>query len=154
MNETRSVGGVQGRGDLLDDVHGTFGLERAGLEHGVQVHAVDQPHGQIEAAVDFTDVMDRHDVGFFEASSGAGLAAEAPVEIGVCGVVGQQHLERHDAVDGGVVGLPHLAHAAAAQQFDQLVAAERRPFHALTITGSNVARGRLSLRRELDGGDV
>ena len=87
------------------------------------------------AAVDLADVVDWYYVGMIEACGGAGFAPESFVEIGVFGLVGQQRLDRHHAVDGGVVGAPYLAHAAAAQQLNQLVAAEWRPVHRRTITG-------------------
>ena len=94
-------------------------LERARVDQGLQIGPADQPHGHVQAAVDLADVVDRHDVGVVQPRGGAGFAAEPLVEIGVLGVVGEQHLQRDDAVDGGVVGAPHLAHAAAAQQLDQ-----------------------------------
>ena len=132
------VGVVQRRRDLLDDRHRARRVERSGVEQGLQVDAVDQPHGHVQATVDLADVVDRHDVGIVQACRGAGLAAEPLLEIGVLGEVGEQHLQRHDAVDGGVVGAPHLAHAAAAQQLDQPVAAERRALlHRLTITADH-----------------
>ena len=119
-----------------------MGVERAGFEQGVQVDAVDQAHGDVEAAVDFADVMDGHDVGVVEACCGAGFPAEPLVEVGVLGEVGEQHLQRHHAVDGGVVGAPHLAHTATTQQLNQLVAAKWRPFHGLTITAHSRVSGR------------
>jgi len=101
----------------------------------LQVGAVDQPHGDIEPAIDFADVVDRYDVGIVEACCGAGFAAEPLVEVGVLGEVRKQHLQRDDAVDRAVVGTP--AHPAAAQQLDEPVAAEWRAFHRLTITGTS-----------------
>ena len=122
--------------------HRAFGGRAGRFEQGVQVDAVDQPHGDVEAAVDLADVVDRHDVGVVEARCGAGFAAEPLVEVGVFGEVGEQHLQRHHAVDGGVVGAPHLAHTATAQQLNQLVAAKWRPFHGLTITAHCRVSGR------------
>ena len=103
---------------------------------------LDQPHGHVQPIVDLADVVDRHDVRIVQTCGGAGLAAEPLLELGVLGEVGEQHLQRHDAVDGGVVGAPHLAHAAAAQQLDQPVAAERRTLlHRLTITAADLLAG-------------
>ena len=124
---------VQCRRDLLDDVHRAAGVQRPCVQQGLQVHAVDEPHRHVQPAVDLADVVDRHDVGIVQTCRGAGLAAEPLVELGVLGVVRQQHLQRHHPVDLGVVSAPHLAHAAAAQQLDQLVAAKWRPLHRLTI---------------------
>jgi hypothetical protein len=44
------------------------------------------------------------------------------------------------------VGAPHLTHPAAAKQVDQLVTAERRPVHRLTINQPAVAPGGIGLR--------
>ena len=87
------------------------------------------------------------DVRVVKARGAAGLAAEPLVEIGVLGEVGQQHLQRHHPVDGGVVGAPHFAHSALTQQLDQLVAAKWRPLHWLTITTNRCACGRCELRK-------
>ena len=38
------VGGVQGFGDLFDDVHRAVGWQRSGLSSVCRSHAVDQPH--------------------------------------------------------------------------------------------------------------
>jgi hypothetical protein len=142
VHQPGPVGGVERRRDLLDDVHRAFGLQRAGSQERVQVDAVDEPHGDVEASVDLADVVDRHDVRVVESRGDAGFAAEPLVEVGVLGVVGKQHLQRHHAVDCGVVGAPHLAHPATAQQINQLVAAEWRPFHRLTIAACQWIRGR------------
>ena len=92
----------------------------------------------VQPAVDLADVVDRHDVRIVQPCRGAGFAAEPLLEVGVLGVVGQQHLQRHHPVDLGVVGAPHLAHPAAAKQLDQLVAAKRRPLHRLTISSQSL----------------
>jgi hypothetical protein len=117
------------------------GWQRAVVEHGLQVHAVDQPHGHVKPTVDLPDVVDRHDVRIVKARRCTRLAAEPLLELRVLGEVRQQHLQGHHPVDGGVVGAPHLAHAAAAQQLDQLVAAKWRPLHRLTITSQPLRLG-------------
>src|ERR1700752_2295379 len=88
--------------------------------------------------------MDRHDVGIVEGRCGPGFAAEPLLVVSVLGEVRQQHLQCDGAIDGGVVGTPHLAHAAMAQQLHQLVAAKRRALHRLTIN-----RQPLRIRQEL-----
>ena len=128
MHEPDFVGVVQRRRDLVDDRHRAARLERALVDQRLQVGAVDQPHGDVQPVVDLADVVDRHDVRIVQPCGGPGFAPEPLVEIGVLGVVGEQHLQRHHPVDRGVVGLPHLAHAATTQQLDQRVAAERRAF--------------------------
>ena len=110
------------------------GLQRTGVEQGVQVGACNQPHGDVEPSVYFADVVDRDDVAVIQAGGGTDLAAEPLLEFGIVGQVREQHLQRHHAVDLAVVGTPDLAHAAAAQQLDQLVTTEWGAFHRLTIT--------------------
>ncbi len=142
MHQTHLVGAVQCRRDLLDDVHRALDVQRSGVQQRLQFLAVDQLHGDEQAAVDFPDVVDRHDVGIVEACRGAGFAAEPLLELGILGEVREQHLQRDGPADGGVMGTPHLAHATATQQLDQLVAAKRRPLHRLTITTIAPSRGR------------
>ena len=127
---------VQRCGDLLDDLHGALWVERTGVEQGVQVGACNQPHRDVQPSVYFADVVDRDDVAVVQACSSADLAAKPLLEVGVFGQVREQHLQGHHAVDLAVVGAPDLAHAAAAQQLDQLVTTEWGAFHRLTITAS------------------
>jgi hypothetical protein len=49
----------------------------------LEVDAVDEPHGDVEPAVDLADVIDRHDVGVVQASCGAGFAAKPLLKVGV-----------------------------------------------------------------------
>ena len=99
----------------------------------LQVAALDQPHVDVEAAVDFAVVMDRDDVRAVQSCRGVGFAAESPLKVLVLRQIRGQHLDGDDAVGVGVMGAPHLAHAAAAQQLDQAVTPERRALHRLTI---------------------
>jgi hypothetical protein len=81
------VGAMQRRGDLFDDVNCTCGFERPSVEQSLQVGAVDQAHGHIEAAVDLADVVDRHDVRVVQAPCGARLAHKALLEVWILRVV-------------------------------------------------------------------
>jgi hypothetical protein len=45
--------------------------------------------------------------------------------------VRRQEFDRDDPVGAGVVGPPHLTHAASAQQLHQTVATEGRPAHSV-----------------------
>lgn len=55
--------------------------------------------------------------------------------------VSGQDFDRDDPVGVGVMRPPHLAHAAATQQFDQPIATERRPVHGLTVGTEQLWRG-------------
>src|ERR1700737_2014095 len=80
--------------------------------------------------------MDRHHVWLVEPGRGLGLPAEPLLKHRIVGEIRGQQLHRDHALRGGVVGPPHLAHAAAAQQLDQPVASERRPVHIGLLTAA------------------
>jgi hypothetical protein len=80
------MGAVHCRGDLLDDVDCAVGIEWAGVQEALKFVTGDQPHGDIEPAVDLADVVNRYDVGIVEPRGHAGLTAEALFEDGVLGV--------------------------------------------------------------------
>jgi hypothetical protein len=118
------VGGVEGVGDLADQVDRAAGVHRPVLQGLAQVGAVDQAHVDVEPAVDLAEVVDRDDVGLAQPGRDAGLAAEPA---GVLRVVGQDLREELDgdvALVAGVVREVDLAHAAGAQQHLQPVVPE------------------------------
>jgi hypothetical protein len=73
--------------------------------------------------------MDRHHMRLVELRRRVGFTAEPLLKHAVLSEVRRQHLQHHDAIGHGVIGPPHLAHAATAQQLDQPVLPERRPVH-------------------------
>ena len=79
VHQPDPVRGVQRRGDLLDDPDGAAGARSIG-DDSLQVATFDQPHVHVQAAVDLTEVVDRHDVRLVESRGGVGLAAESLVE--------------------------------------------------------------------------
>ncbi|HZY88810.1 MAG TPA: hypothetical protein VFE78_28555 [Gemmataceae bacterium] len=103
-------------------------MERLGRRG--QVAAGHQPHGVEGRLLGGAgrpggarhQVVDRHDAGVLQAGGDAGLVQEAGLEGGVVRPVGPQHLQRHVAVQGRVVGQPDLAHAADGPQAAQDVA--------------------------------
>ena len=101
--------------------------------------AVDEPHRHVQPVVDLTEIVDRHDVRLIQPGSRMGLPAETHLVLLVVGEGRRQHLHGHDALHGGVVGLPDLTHAATTEQLNQPVPAERCPFHGLTIRGGRVS---------------
>ena len=83
MDQSRSVGAIEGRGDLLDD------RDRAGRKYSAafvsdqatEVAALDQPHVHIQPTVDLAIVVDRHHVLVVEAGSCGYVAAELVEEL-------------------------------------------------------------------------
>ena len=136
MHQADPVGGPQRRGDLLNDVDRALGLQRALGDDGLQVSADDQPHVDIQPAFDFAEMVDRHHVGVVEPGGRQRFPTEPLLECRVIGQVCGQHFHRNDTLGLGVVGTPHLAHTAAAQQLDELVAAECRTLHSAPLSES------------------
>ena len=67
-------------------------------------------------------VEDVDDVRMVEVGGRLRLAAEALDEVGVDGELGEEHLDRHLAVEQAVVAQEDVGHAAAADALEQLVA--------------------------------
>ena len=126
MQQPDLVRGIQSLGDLLDGVHRLDGRQWPTVQDRLQVPALDQPHIHVQPTIDFPVGVNRHDVRTVQSRDRMGFATKPPLENLVAGNVGRQYLKRDDPVDDGVVGPPYFAHAAAAQQFDQLVATEQR----------------------------
>ena len=96
-----------------------IGRERAaGLRAGLRDEVVPRPsrhelHGHVELVVDAADIVDRDDPRVAQPRREPGLAQEARAGVGMRGGVGQDLLERDDAIKPGIQGLPDHAHAAA-----------------------------------------
>ena len=97
-----------------------------------EVAALDQPHVQVEQAVDLAVAVDRHHVRIVEPGRGLRFAPEPLLEDRVLGEMVRQHLERDDAIGLGVVGPVDLAHTAPADQLLQLIVPEWCRIHRLT----------------------
>src|ERR1700730_594708 len=129
MQEADPVRGVQRRRILLDDFHGPVWIQGAAGQDMLQVLTVDQPHVHIQPAFDLPEVVNRYHVGIVEARRGVGLSPKPLFEQRVGGQLRRQNLDGHHPLGGSAECLPNLAHAAPAQEFDQLVPAERRSLH-------------------------
>ncbi len=89
------------------------------------------------------------------------FTTEPLLEHGVSGNLARQDLDRDDPVDDGVVGAPHLTHAASAQQLDQPVVSNDFPrnesllqhFSELSSLHEKLSRLRDSRDRRRAGGD-
>ncbi len=143
VHEPDAVGGVEGGGDLFHDRYRALRRQRTVCEQFGDGMAVDQPHGHIQAVVDLAEIMDGDDVGLIQPGGHLGLPTEPRLILLIVGEIRGQQLQRDHPVHGSVVRLPHFAHAAAAQQLDQPVPAERCPVHRLTIRVSRLKRHHL-----------
>src|SRR3989442_182089 len=121
-----AVVGVRQRLEHLDhDIE--LALERQRLVLGddrAQVAAVDQLHRDEELVLGFAEVVDRDDVGVLQHAGGARLAQEALTRVAGATHLGGGEPEGDVAPQHRVVGLPHDAHGALADELVQLELAE------------------------------
>src|SRR3989449_1624847 len=121
-----AVVGVRQRREHLDhDIE--LALERQRVvptDDRAQVAAVHQLHRDEELVLGFAEVVDRDDVGVLQHAGGARLAQEALTDVGGAAHLGGEELEGDVAPQDGVVGLPHDAHGALADELVQLELAE------------------------------
>ena len=115
---------LERRGDLQAERERLLDGERSRREHGCQRLAGDTLHDDVIDLVLLADIKDGRDVRVTELGEGEGLLSEpAPGP-----VVGQnarrQHLDCHVAFEPLVTGPIHHAHAARAEQGDDLVGTE------------------------------
>ncbi len=104
-----------------------------------QAAAADELHGEVFLSVILTDLVDRYDTGMVQQCDRLGLVLE-PAELIVAGEnAGPDHLEGDGSVEADLAGLVHDPHAAAAQDFSDLVVAE--------VADSGTARPAGHLRR-------
>ena len=91
-----------------------------------QVFAVHVFHGDERHAFDLADVVDAADVGVRDLARHAHLAVEALQQTRVRGRFRRQEFQRHRLAQHQIGGAIDLAHAAAAQQADDAVAAAQQ----------------------------
>lgn len=124
-------------GGLQAVAHRQVHRQRAFAQPIAQRAAVDIFHGDEGRAVGVTDLVNRADRRMIQRRGTAGLAHELGLGRRVAGGAGY-HLQRDLAVQGSVVGEEHRAHAAAAEQALDPVAAERAPEKGAVLASPRV----------------
>ena len=126
VDEPELVRTIEPVGHLADHHDGERRAERllGLLQHRAEIAAFDEPHVQIQPAVDLAVSVDGDDVGIVDARGHLRLAAEACLERLVLRHVMWQDLERDHTVGLGVVGLVDLTHPAPADQLPELIVPE------------------------------
>ena len=114
---TLLVGAVQRPGNLPQETGGRFQFPGAPLQGLVQVSASQPAHDQVGATVPLPVVVERHDVGMFQAGHQTGFGLKALHKLGVLCMLGHDDLDGHVAADGGLVGAVNLAKGARADAF-------------------------------------
>ncbi len=113
VDESARVCRVERSGSLLGDPDRTSRLQWAIAKQLLQVGAVDEPHGQVELAVDLAGVVDGDDVRMLERCREPRLAQEALAERAVRGELRREQLQRDVAVEREIVRAVDDAHPTA-----------------------------------------
>ena len=124
VNHAIGVGDVDGPRQGLDELgRRTYRLGRA-LEVLGQAAAGHELEDEVRPARGLADVVNLDDVGMLQAGERRGLRAEAGQVLRAGLEPGQDHLQRHGAIEAELPGLVHDAHTAAAEQPQDLVAGD------------------------------
>ena len=126
MHDPVPVGARERVTDFDPDFQGLLERDGALLQATAQRLALEVLHHQEVDLVLVTDVEQRADPRMIQCGNMAGLAFEAQTEFGADGHAAPDHLDRHRAIEAGVVRPIDLAHAATADQRHDFVSAEAR----------------------------
>ena len=124
MRYSGAMRAVERVGDLSGELERLIERQRALLDAGSQRLALHVLHHHVTGAVLAADIVEHADVRMIQRGNGAGFAFEAGAQIFAFGDVFGQDLDGDGAVEPGVAGFVHLAHAAGAERGEDLVGAE------------------------------
>jgi hypothetical protein len=116
------VGGFYGFGERGDQAGGLFWRPRGAVELVRQAAAGNILQREKRQPLVLPDAIDLHDVRMLHPSDGLGFAAEAKQTVLGGMFSGQDHLEGHEAIELHLPGLVNHAHAAPAQNLQDVVA--------------------------------
>ena len=158
--------GAMRRGECLGNLHAELErlLDRQGaalqpLRQALafqELHHQEQPGRAAAVGRQLAHVVERADVGMLETRDAARLPFEAIAPGGVRGHFGRQHLDGHGAIETRVGGAIDLAHAALANQAENLVRAKPGAGREHWCLGRRAGRRGLpaSAREQQTAGDV
>ncbi|HPD14069.1 MAG TPA: hypothetical protein PLE19_03925 [Planctomycetota bacterium] len=125
VHDALGVGVGEGRGNVAHDLQRPLWRQAAlAFEETGEGIAVHEFHRDELVAFVLSDGIHLDDVGMADGGGGAGLAVEALEEARVLGEPLRQHLDGHEAVERRLAALVDGAHAAAADEFQNLELAE------------------------------
>jgi len=146
MDHPLPVGGLERFGHLDTDEQRLFDPQRPAGEAPGQILACDELHGQEVDAPLRVQAVDRGDPRVVDRGEEPRLALEARQPLGVAGEDLGEDLDRHLAPESGVRRLPHHAHAALADLFDQAVLQEILPGRDLHFRSPHLWRMPATIR--------
>ena len=103
------------RHDLPQQAHRHGRLQRSRLQRLSQAESLDEGHREIGLPLAMSGFEDRNDAGMLQSRRRFGFGLESLQVLRRGELSGQNHLQRHDAIQPHVPRLVHNAHAAAAQ---------------------------------------
>ena len=121
MDDPLSVSGIERVSHLDRDLERGVGGERPACEPVAQRLALEPLHHDEERALRLADVMDRTDVGMIQRRRCPRFPLESPQTLPVAVHLGRQDLDGDFAPEARVARGVHLAHAAGADERDDLV---------------------------------
>ena len=115
MHQPAPVGRGQARAHLHEHLHALAPARprTPGRSHSLSVRPCEQLHGHEGLPLDLTHLVHLHDVGVRQLGQRLSLAPQ-PGRLQPLIEILVQHLERHAAIERGIEGLEHYAHAASA----------------------------------------
>ncbi len=127
---------VERPADLADDARGPQRLDApVGSDHRSQIRALDDAHHDEQHAVLFAGIEDGNDVRVVDRGRDPRLAPETLAEAFLPGVLGEDELEGHGALERELLGPVHDPHVARA---DHLLDAASREHGAPRELGGQV----------------
>jgi len=126
MHDATRVRGVEAVGDLHCQLEEIVEGDRAPADDAVQRLAVEQLGDDVRLRVVRADVVDRGDVRMFERRGRARLLREPAQALDAVRDPRRQNFDRDVALAPRIARAIHLAHAAAANESDDLVRTEPR----------------------------
>ena len=127
MHDRRGVGRGQRRRGLDADVEDLAKRQRSALETLTNGFALDEFRDEESCGVVIADLVDRQDVGMIERRCGTSFVKKTAEAFRIATELTAQDFERHQPSERGIQRLVNLAHAAAAQQALNLIAADGGP---------------------------
>ena len=114
--------------------------------HSCEVDALEQLHHVVGHAVGFTDVENRHDPRYLQASDCLDLPVESLARAFEEQLIGTDRLERHAPAERGSFSDVDRSHAAATEELDQAIVAE--PFGEVAVVRHRVEQPQAAQRRD------
>ena len=137
VHDASAVSNGEPPGDLLEELEGAAGLERAvAAEDRVEPFAVDILHRDVVDALGLADGVHLHEVGVRQRGCVACFAVEPGDEVLARREAAGQGLDGDHAVERALACLEDCAHAAAPDQLENLEVAERAANERIALAGA------------------